>query len=81
MVLAEDAAKVAARKEHRPTPMESLDTRLFAPMRRNHVDLCRLRANQTHARRFIAVHPALARAEIAFAEMRIGARSLLGRID
>ena len=61
--------------------MEALDTRLFASMRRNHVNLCRLRANQTHARRFIAVHPALARAQIAFAKMRIGARSLLGGID
>ena len=50
-------------------------------MRRNHVNLGRLRANQTHARRFIAVHPALARAQVAFAEMRVGARSLLGRID
>ena len=81
MVLAEDATKVAPREKDRSTSMESLDTRLFSAMRRNHVNLGRLRANQTHARRFIAVHPALARAQVAFAEMRVGARSLLGRID
>lgn len=67
MVLAKDTSETAPREKHRPTSMVSLDTRLLAAMWRNHIDLGRLGPNQTHARRLIAIDPALARAQIALA--------------
>lgn len=46
--------------------MIPLDTRLLPAMRRDHIDLGRLRPDQTHARRLVPVDATAARTQIAF---------------
>jgi hypothetical protein len=58
-----------------------LDTRLFSAMWRDDIDLGGLGPDQTHPRLLISIHATKTRTEIAVPQMRVGERTLLGRID
>jgi hypothetical protein len=60
MVLAEHTSQITHAKEHRPAAMVTLDAWLLAKMRRDHINLDRLGADQTHAGFFVAVDAAFA---------------------
>jgi hypothetical protein len=62
MILTKDTPQITPREKNRSAPMEPLDAWFLPAMRRNDIDFGRLRANQAHARRLVAVHAAAARA-------------------
>lgn len=64
MILAEDASKVAAREENGARSIVALDTRFFAEVRRDHIDLDGLCSYQARARFLIAIHTAEPGAEV-----------------
>ena len=79
VVLAEDAAEVAAREEDGPRAAVALDARLLAEMGGDDVDGGGAGADEAEARRLPAVDAAASRAEVAVPEVGVGRRSLLGR--
>lgn len=81
MVLTKNTPQITPRKKHRPAPVIPLDARLLAAMRRDHVDLGRLRPDQTHARLLEPVDSAPPRTEVAVAQVRVRQRPLLGCVN
>lgn len=71
IILTKHTSHITPREKHRPAPMVSLDTRLLAPMWRNHVDLGRFGANEARARLLESIHAAPTRTEVAFVQMVI----------
>ena len=78
--LAEDTAQVAAAEKYTARAVVALDERLFAKMRCYSSHLDRLGPNQAHTRLLVAINATQARAEVAFTQMSIGQRPLLGGI-
>lgn len=80
VVLAEDAAEIAAGEEDAAAAIVALDARLFAEMRRDgvHDDVG---PDQAGSRPFEPVDTAEARAKVAVPEVRVRMRSLFGGID
>ena len=72
MVLAEDAAEVAAGEEDGPGAVVALNARFLAEVGGDHIDFCRLGADEADARLFIAVYATAAGAEVAVFEMGVG---------
>lgn len=80
MVLAKDAPQVAHAEEDGSAAVVALDAGLLAKVRRDDVDLD-IGADEAHARRFVAVDAAEARAQDAVAEVGVCPGPFLGRID
>lgn len=78
VVLAEDAAQVAAAEEDGAAAVVALQARLLAEVRGDGVHLDRLGADQADAGCFPPVDVAFARAEVAFGEVGVGGGALLG---
>lgn len=72
VVLAEDAAEVAAGEEHGAGAMVALDAGLLAEVGGDDVDFGGRGADEAEAGFFIPIDSALARAEVAMFEMGIG---------
>lgn len=81
MVLTEHASQITPREENRPAPIPTLHARFLSKMRRNHIDLDFLRANQTMSRFLIAIDITQSWTQIAVGEMGVGERALLGCVD
>ena len=78
VVLAEDAAEVAAREEDGARAIVALDARLLAEVGGDDVDRGGAGADEAEARRLPAVDAAASRAEVAVPEVGVGRGSLLG---
>lgn len=81
MILTENTPEITPRKEYTPAPMKPLNAGLLAPMRRYHINLGGLRADQAGTRRFKPIHTAFPRAQVAVGEMRVGLRAFLGCVN
>jgi hypothetical protein len=77
MVLAKDAAEIAHTEEDRSAAVVALDTGLLAEVWCDSVHLDVV-ADETHARRLVAVDAAQSGAEVAVAKVGISFRALLG---
>jgi len=78
VVLAKHASQVATREEDAAAAVVALQARLLAKVRRDGVDGYVGGGDQACARRFVAVHAAKARAEVAVAEVGVGGTALEG---
>ena len=81
VVLAEDAAQVAAAEENTAGPIVTLDAGLFAKVRADDVYFDGGCADEAVAGRLVAVDGAEARAEVAVAEVGVGEGAFAGGID
>ena len=81
MVLAEDAAQVAAAEENTARAVVSCDARFFAKVRANDVYFGGGGANEAVAGLLIAIDATETRAEVAIAEVCVGEGTLARGVD
>ena len=72
MILAEDAAEIAAGEEDGPGAVVSLYARFLAEVGRDNVDFCGLGANEADAGLFVAIYATPAGAKVAVFEVGVG---------